>query len=137
MYVYDSPRIGAWVCEKAGGKFYEGNICFGIELDGVLQAGIMFDSYTGENGSISSHFRCDDAKIITRRFYGMAFDYVFNVAKVRRLTNLVNEHNLHSREITERLGFTEETRLENYFPDGDAIIYKMFRQQCRWIKETT
>jgi len=130
---HQNERVGRWVIEKAGGVWSEGNISIGIEKDGVLKAGIMYDAYTGINGSISSYFRCDDPKVMTKFFYKIAFDYPFNVAKVKRLTNIVNENNLHSREITERLGFTEETRIENYFPDGNAIIYKMFRQQCRWI----
>jgi len=36
MYVFDSPRIGKWVCEKAGGKYQDGNYCFGIEKDGII-----------------------------------------------------------------------------------------------------
>jgi hypothetical protein len=134
VYVFDNERVGNWVTEKAGGKFYPGNIGFGIEVDGILKAGIMYDSYTGIGGSISSHFRCDDPCIITRKFYWMAFDYAFNIAQVNRITNLVNEHNIHSRAITSRLGFTEECTLEKYFPDGNAIIYRMFRQECRWLK---
>jgi len=129
----DNERVGRWVIEKAGGVWSEGNKAIGIDKDGIIKAGVMYDGYTGENGSISSHFRCDDPKVITKFFYQIVFDYPFRIAKVKRITNLVNENNLHSRDITERLGFTEETKLENYFPDGDAIIYRMYRQQCRWI----
>lgn len=133
MIVQDDERIGKWVIERSGGCWSEGNKAIGIEKDSILKAGVMYDGYTGEGGSISSHFRCDDAKVITRLFYQIVFDYPFNVAKANRVTNLVNEHNIHSREITERLGFKEETRLENYFPDGDAIIYRMYRHECRWL----
>lgn len=134
MICQDNERVGRWVIEKAGGAWSEGNKAIGIEKDGILKAGIMFDGFTGYGGSISSHFRCDDPKVITRFFYRIAFDYAFNVAKVKRLTNIVNEHNIHSREITERIGFTQESTLEDYFPDGAAIIYRMYRQECRWLQ---
>ncbi len=133
MIVQDSERIGRWVIEKARGSWCENNKAIGIEKNGILKAAVMYDSYTGIGGSISSSFRCDDQKVITRLFYQIIFDYPFNVAEVRRITNLVNEHNIHSKEITERLGFKEETRLESYFPDGDAIIYRMYRHECRWL----
>lgn len=133
MICQDNERVGRWVIEKAGGVWSEGNKAIGIEKDGILKAGVMYDAYTGANGSISSYFRCDDPKVITKLFYQIVFDYPFNVAKVKRITNIVNENNLHSREITERLGFTQETQLENYFPDGDAIIYRMYRHECRWL----
>ena len=133
MIVTDHERIGRWVIEKAGGVWCDSNKAIGIEKDGALKAGIMYDAYTGVGGSISAYFRCDDPKVITRYFYRIAFDYPFNVAKVNRLTNIVNSVNTHSRDITERIGFTKETQIEGYFPDGDAIVYRMWRHECRWI----
>jgi len=129
----DNERVGRWVAEGFKGQFCEGSTAIGIEKDGVLKAGVMYDAYTGVNGSISSHFRCDDPKVITKLFYQIVFDFPFNVAKVKRITNLVNEKNLHSRDITERLGFAQETIIKDYFPDGDAIIYRMYRHECRWL----
>lgn len=134
-YVFDADRIGRWVCEKAGGRYQAGNTCFGIEKDGVLKAGVMFDSYTGVNGSISAHWRVEDPKALTKFFYWMCFDYAFNHAKAKRLTGLVHSKNEKARKVDKKLGFTEEATLENYFPDGDGIVYRMYRQDCRFIRD--
>ncbi len=135
MYVFDSERIGNWVCEKAGGIYQQNNICFGIEKNGELVVGVMYDGYTGENGSISMHWRVDNPKLVTRFFYWMAFDYPFNTAKVKRVTGLVDANNTHAIRVDEKLGFKCEARLVDYFPKGDALVYRMFRNDCRFLGE--
>lgn len=119
--------------EKAGGRWVEGNTGIGIEENGILQVGIMYEGFTGENGSIIMHSRCDNPKATSKRFYWMIFDYPFNQLKVRRCTVYINTNNVHAIALDRRLGFKYEATLENYFPDGDAVIYRMYRHECRWI----
>jgi RimJ/RimL family protein N-acetyltransferase len=135
MYVFDSPRIGKWICEKAGGEYAQGNQCFGIEKDSVLVAGVNFYGYTGENGTIYMGWRVDNPKAMTRFFYGMVFDYVFNVCKVRRVTGIIEATNTHAIRVDEKLGFKCEARLESYFPKGDALVFRMFKDECRFLGE--
>jgi hypothetical protein len=135
MYVFDYERISCWVVEKAGGKYVDGNVAFGIEKNGELVVGVMYDGYTGENGSISMHWRVDDPKAITRFFYWMAFDYPFNHAKVRRVTGLVDSGNTRAIRVDEKLGFVCEARLESYFPKGDALVFRMLKNECKFLGE--
>jgi RimJ/RimL family protein N-acetyltransferase len=135
MYVYDSPRIGAWICEKAGGEYAQGNTCFGIEQDGKLVVGVNFYGYTGEGGTIYMGSRVENPKLTTRFFYAMIFDYAFNVAKVKRATCIVEASNTHAIRVDEKLGFKCEARLESYFPKGDALVFRMFRDECRFLGE--
>lgn len=132
MICQDNEKVGKWVIEKAGGVWNDGNVGIGIEKNGVLLCGVMYDGYTGSN--ISMHFRCDNPKYTTRLFYIIAFDYPFNVANVTRITGLVNSSNFKAQKVNEKLGFTKEAVLENYFPDGDAIVYRMYRHECRWLR---
>jgi hypothetical protein len=127
--------IGHWVVEKSGGRCLEGATAIGIEKDGVLQVGIMYDGWTGVNGSVMMHSRCDNPKATSKKFYWMIFDYPFNQLKVRRCTVMVHIENHHAIEINKRLGFSYEATLKDYFPDGDAIIMKMTREECKWIKD--
>jgi len=133
MIVFDSKRIGPWVCEKAGGRWVEGNPAIGIEKDGKLVVGVTYDGYTGS--SICIHSRCDDATATTREFYRIIFDYPFNQLKVKRLTGLVSSNNHQAKRVDEKLGFKYEATLRDYFPDGDAIVYKMHKEDCRFIKD--
>lgn len=131
-FVFDAERIGKWVTEKAGGQYQPGNTGIALERDGELVVGIMYDGYT--EASISMHSRCDDPKATTREFYRIIFDYPFNQLKVKRATVIVSTANERAQQIDERLGFVREAVLKDYFPDGDAIIYYMNKEQCRWIK---
>ncbi len=132
----EARDIGHWVVEKAGGRCLEGATALGMEKDGVLQVGIMYEGFTGANGSIIMHARCDNPQACNKQFYRYMFDYPFNQLKVRRCTAYVNSNNKHAIDIDERLGFIYEATLENYFPDGDAIVFKMTRDECKWLKDS-
>jgi RimJ/RimL family protein N-acetyltransferase len=135
MYVFDAPRIGKWICEKAGGEYAQGNQCFGIEKDGKLVAGVNYYGYMGENATIYMGWRIDNPQVMTRYFYWMIFDYPFNHAKVNRITLVINEFNAPCVKVVEKLGFKCEARLESYFPKCDALVYRMFRKECRFLGE--
>lgn len=135
MYVFDTQRIGPWVCEKAGGTFNSAHFSAGIEKDGILQVGVIYDGYTGIDGSISMHWRVDNPKSLTKFFYWMAFDFAFNQAKVKRVTGLVDSSNTRAIRVDEKLGFTCEARLADYFPKGDALVFRMYRNECRFLGE--
>ena len=71
---------------------------------------------------------------MTRELLWMVFDYAFNQAKVKRITGLVGEGNIDARNFDEHIGFVVETTLESAHPTGNLIVYKMFREDCRWLK---
>lgn len=131
-YSFDAHKIGPWICEKAGGTYHDGDTAIGLEYNGNLIAGMLYNGYTG--ASIAMHSRCDDPKHVTRTFYFLIFDYPFNQLKVKRVTGLVSTANLAAQRVNEKLGWQRETTLSDYFPDGDGIVYKMTREQCRWLR---
>lgn len=124
--------VGRWVCEKAGGTWTPICQAIGQMHDGQLIAGIMYDAYTG--ASIAMHSRVDDPRRVSRQWIWAIFDYPFNQLKVKRVTGLVSMANKKAQETNEHLGWKRETTIADYFPDGDAIIYVMRRDECRWLK---
>lgn len=133
MFVFDSEKVSNWVCEKAGGVYRDGNTAIGVEIDGKLIAGVMYDGYTGS--SISIHSRIDDSKRLPRKFYWIIFDYPFNQLKVKRLTGIVCVNNLKAQRLNEHIGFKREAVLGDYFPEGDAIVYAMYKDDCKFLKD--
>lgn len=133
MIVFDAERVGKWVCEKAGGLWTEGNPGIGVEVDGRLVVGVTYDGYTGS--SICIHSRCDDPNATSREFYRLIFDYPFNQLKVKRVTGLVCCTNQRARRLDEKLGFKYEATLRDYFPGGDAIVYVMRKEDCRFLRK--
>jgi hypothetical protein len=132
MFVFDAERVGKWVTEKAGGRFVDGNTAIGWERDGKLVAGAMYESYKGPNGSITMAGRID-SKFLPPKFYWMIFDYPFNQLKVEKIVGFVSEKNRKAQVLDEHLGFVLETRIKNYLPDADALVYSMTKEQCRFI----
>jgi L-amino acid N-acyltransferase YncA len=61
------------------------------------------------------------------------FDYPFNQLGCRRVTGIVHRKNKHARDINERLGFKLEGVVRHGFNNGDAMIYGLLRNECRWI----
>lgn len=132
MIVYDAARISRWVCEKAGGVPQPNDTGIAIEVDGVLVVGMRYDGYT--ESSIAMHSRVDDPHRVTREWLRQIFDYPFNQLKVKRVTGLVSSANERAQKTNEHLGWKRETVLADYFPDGDGIVYRMYKDECRWLK---
>lgn len=122
-----------WVSEHGcDGRDLNPAVGFGIEQDGRLIAGVAFNDYNGAN--INMHVASDGSKRwMTRELLWMVFDYPFNQLKVKRITGLVSEGNRKAQYFDEHLGFVFETTLESAHPTGDLLVYRMFREDCRWL----
>lgn len=131
MFVFDDERVGRWVVEKAGGAYTHLCRAIGYEHKGELIGGVMYDGHTEAN--ISIHSRIDDARKLPREFYWVIFDYPFNQLKVKAVRGIVNSNNLSAQKLNEHIGFKREALLRDYFLDGDAIIYVLRRDDCRFL----
>ena len=131
MIVTDCERIGQWVSEKAGGT-YTGQAAIGVEHKGVLVAGVIYNDFTG--GSIIMGSRIDSPYGL-KEFYWFAFYYPFMQLGVKNVRGIVSVLNHKAQRLNEHLGFTREAILRDYFPEADAIIYVMAKDECRFLKE--
>jgi len=132
-FVFDEPeRVGRWVCDGFAGHWQPDNTAIGLEIDGALKVGVMYDNYTG--ASIAMHSRCIDPRATSREFYAHIFGYVFNQLKCKRATGIVCSNNARAIRVNEKLGWRREAVLADYFPDGDAIVFIMRREDCRFLR---
>jgi RimJ/RimL family protein N-acetyltransferase len=99
-----------------------------------LLGGVIFTDYTGEGGSIKAHVAGVHPNWLTRDFLWVLFDYPFNQLKANKIIGVVRSSNLKALEFDKRLCFTEEARIRDVFPDGDAIVLGMYRDNCPWLK---
>jgi Tol biopolymer transport system component len=117
--------------EKAGGTYSQEVTAIGQEIDGELVVGVAYTGYTGASITMSS--RCDNPAKVGRKFYWMIFDYVFKQLQLKRAYAMASEKNTKAQKVNEHLGFQRMATLPDFFPDGDAVIYSMRPDECRWL----
>lgn len=132
--VTDCPDlIAKFVGERLGSSGFANYTGIGLEEDGELIAGVLFDYYNG--ASINMHVAAiPGRRWLTREFLHFCFWYPFEQLKVKRITGLVPASNMEARRFDEKLGFELEATLQDAAPDGDVFVYRMFRHQCKWLE---
>jgi hypothetical protein len=71
-----------------------------------------------------------------RKLLWAAFDYPFNQVGVEAVLGIVNSNNESAIRFDKHLGFKEVMRLDGLHDGGgDIVIFRMNRDECRWIKE--
>lgn len=126
-------RVCQWLNERLDENFV-GAIGIGLEENGELIAGVVFDNYT--KAGINMHVAAVPGKRwMTREFLFRCFAYPFIQLNCRRITGLVREDNLAAQKFDEHLGFRREGLLREGYLDGtNVIVYGMLKNECRWIK---
>lgn len=106
----------------------------GLERDGQLVAGALYEGFNGHNMFV--HLAAVPGRHwLNRRFLYEGFRYPFITCGVQRLTGYVEASNTEARRFDEHVGFTEEARLKGAASDGgDVILYVMHRRDCRFLE---
>lgn len=127
----ENDRVGSWIEEHGGGQYRQGSQCIGLERDGELVAGALFDYHNG--ASVYCHIALADKRALGRDFLRAAFRYPFVQLDCSVLIGLVASDNPAAVRLDEHLGFTLEHTIKDAHPSGDLYIYTMRRNECRWL----
>lgn len=128
MIVTDD-RVAAFVSEKIGSAFIPPFTCIGLERDGEIGAGIVFNVFEGANvhATIAGHGW-------NRTILHAAGEYVFDILKCERFT-LTTETPEVAR-LGERLGGKIEGLMRNQFGKGrDAFLIGVLKDEYRYRQE--
>ena len=132
MIYLNDEVTGPWVCEKAGGLWVpRKSRTIGWLENGELVAGVVYEDWTGTN--FNCHIRGSKVRKHSE-FVKTIFDYPFNQLKAKRITASIGSNNIAAINLVTRLGFILECVLEQAIPDGDIHIYRMFRDECRYLR---
>lgn len=131
--VANPARVFDFVCARSPMAMVAGLKGLGLERDGCLVAGVVYEGFNGCNMFI--HVAAEPGRRwLNRRFLYEVFYYPFVTCGVQRLTGYVEASNTEARRFDEHLGFAEEARLKGAASDGgDVILYVMHRQGCRFL----
>lgn len=132
MLTFDVSIIGPWVSERTGGSWCAGRgQGIGKLAGGKLVAGVLYEDYNRAN--VVCHI-AGEGQWADRRFLGVIFDYPFNQLKVRRITVPIAGNNAKSIKLVEHMGFQLESRLEQATLDSDILLFRLFKDECKYLK---
>lgn len=105
----------------------------GLERDGELIAGVIYEGHSGTN--LWMHVAAKPgARWATPEFLEAAFSYPFVQLGCDRVTGYVDASNTAARKFDEHLGFKKEAILKGAAHDGgDVILYVMWKKDCRYV----
>lgn len=124
--IVDDERVAAFVSEKLDTHFLPPYTTIGIESDGEIIAGALFNCFEGYDVhmSVAGHGW-------TKGFLADVGHYVFDVLKCERLTALTEQPKVV--QLAERLGGQVEGMLRNHFgPGRNAFIVGFLRDEWKW-----
>lgn len=132
--ISNPARVFAFVSQYIPLGMVTGMKGLGLEKDGELIAGALYEGFNGHN--VWVHLAGQPGKRwMNRDFLRYGFHYPFNEMGVRRLSGYVNASNTEARRLNEHFGYQEEARLSGAAPDGgDVILYVMWRENCRFLE---
>jgi RimJ/RimL family protein N-acetyltransferase len=133
--VWDQPeRVMQFVAARTGEGVYRDYTAIGLERDGELVAGVVYNAHTGPN--LITHIASDGSRAwLTPAYLAAIFRYPFLQLRCARITAIVRADNADSARFVQHLGFTEEGRLRRAEADGtDLIIFGMLLSECRFIE---
>jgi hypothetical protein len=102
-----------------------------VTPEGNVLGGVIYDGFTG--GNIFMHQAGFDRRWLRGNMLWIVFDYPFNQLHVRKVAGTINSNNQELLDFNVRLGFKEEARIRNAYPNGDMLVLTMAREECRWL----
>lgn len=99
---------------------------------GKLLGGVIYDGYT--RNCIFIHQAGFSKRWLTGDMLWIAFDYPFNSLKVGKLAGTIPSSKPELLAFNLKLGFKEECRIKDAYPNGDMIVLTMTRDECRWLR---
>lgn len=133
MSIVTDSRVVAFVEQRIGGKVWNPCTAVGLERDGVIVAGAIYERCNGCN--VFFHGAANDSRTwASREFLHALMSHPFETLRVPRMTTVVAASNAEALAFDAGLGFVEECRLAGAAHDGgDSIYLVMWKKDCRWL----
>jgi RimJ/RimL family protein N-acetyltransferase len=94
---------------------------------------VVFSRFT--TGTCEISVAAQSPRFISKTFAYAVAVYPFIQLGYKRVTAIVAVDNSASLNLAQRLGFKMEGRLRDWFPNSDAFILGLLRDDCKWLKD--
>ena len=135
--VFGTARILAFINSQRPLEFIQGMRGIGLERDGEMVAGIMYEGYNYQ--SIWAHIATKPGSIwLNKEYLRFCCNYPYEHCKVKFVLGYMDAANTHALRFAKHLGFREEARIREAATEGgDILILKMSREDCKYTKAGT
>jgi RimJ/RimL family protein N-acetyltransferase len=137
----DRTAVQTFFADRLGLKWSD-------DFRGVLHVPDMFKGATasmdhvavavGYNGFIGRtccmHVVIQKPEAMSPRIVREAFEFPFNVCNCTAVLGMVDSVNAAALDFDRRLGFVEIDRIPEGALEGDLVIFRMTRAECRWLR---
>jgi RimJ/RimL family protein N-acetyltransferase len=127
----DQAHLRGWISGVLGMQFSPYATFIGQEIDGEVKAVVAFDNIMDK--SCMMHTAAIVPNWISKDLLWAAFDYPFNILKVKVILASVASTNEEALKLDRHLGFVDKAYIEDAHIDGDLVILAMRRENCRWL----
>lgn len=132
MICFDKSIIGPWIAKELDMVWTaENSSTIGWIEDGQVINAVWYEDFNKK--SVTSHIVLK--KPMNRQFLAIIFDYPFIQLGVDKIIGPVKSNNQKAINLDLKLGFKEEARLLDAFPDADLVFLVMNKEECRFLGE--
>lgn len=124
--------VARWVWDRLDAKPAPEYAAIGLAGEDIV-SGVVFTRYH-PGISIELTIASEGKSWAVPDYFRTIFAYPFRQLDCHRATAIVASRNLKSRALCEHLGFVQEGICRYGFKDDDAVIYGMYKTECRWIQ---
>lgn len=132
MIAFNNPKHGERIsatCVHAFNPFTD--IVISRYNRNKLLGGAVFSDYTKR--TISIHIAGFVPHWISRDLLWTVFDYAFNQAKVESIFAPIRGNNERAMDFSLKAGFKDCAVIPGVYPEGDLVILRMYRGDCRFL----
>ena len=128
--IVNGPEVGHWTAAQTEANFWpERSVAIGLEKDGKLYAGTIFENWNGR--SVVCHISW---RRVTPAYIAAVYDYAYNVANVDKIIGPISSNHTRALALVSKMGFSEEARIKDAAPDGDIVLMTQTPDKCRFLE---
>lgn len=130
----DVPAVKAYIENRLGVVIAEPSISLGFATSGRVRplCAVLLNDYTGSNIEMTIVAERGGVTLGVLRYLSL---YIFGQLGCRRVTIRTKKRNKTVQKMALRYGFTYESVAKHHYSDDDAVVYRMLRADCPWLKD--
>lgn len=129
--IVNGPQVGEWVVAQTEGHYAaEKSVAIGLERDGELVAGTVYENWNGE--SVVCHIAWQR---VTSAYLAAIYHYPYRVANVGKIIAPISSNHTRALALVSKMGFSEEARIRDAAHDsGDIVFLTQTPERCRFLE---